>query len=159
MIHNALTLQKLGETPAPPWVLKGIPKNNLNDALKTHESYRDTLQSGWYYCLNVDLPAHRSLGNVGSNNRYLGQPSVTHQPDPMLIPNRWCLACGGMGFQSCDYGNCVKGAITVKKRVQVGTNALTGDPIYGSKNFKERCPNCRGAGGFDCRHCDQGRLP
>ena len=41
VLHNALTLQQLGETPTPPWTLKKSSQSNLSNALTLHSSYHD----------------------------------------------------------------------------------------------------------------------
>lgn len=88
----------------------------------------------------------------------LSQSLPDTAPASLSVQDSWCMTCQGVGFIDCEYGNCQKGVIVIKKRVQVGVNGLNGRPIFGNKNIKERCPKCSGRGGFDCPHCQNGKL-
>ena len=83
--------------------------------------------------------------------------SLTGGVASLCVRDTWCVVCKGLGFIPC--GNCVKGVVSARSRVQIGVNTLTGEPIYGAKSFGQRCPSCGGRGGFVCRHCNNGRLP
>lgn len=73
-----------------------------------------------------------------------------------LIAELTCLQCRGTGRFRCPA--CRNGVVSEKRREQVATNPLNGQPIIGDQIYTVKCENCKGAGGFKCPQCDGGRL-
>jgi len=151
-IHNGRQLISLAPQSGA-WALKSSSKSKLEKALNRFADTLVSLPAGWFYSLDANVPSATDHGRSGY--QWVSQ-SVPGDP---VLKNHWCIPCAGTGKIPCTYGNCVRGAVVVKKRVQVAINQLTGEPIYGDKNFKETCPNCGGAAGFDCKQCTDGKIP
>jgi hypothetical protein len=154
VIHNARQLSEFTDDAEGSFRLSSISRRKLTQALTQYAGAKSRLPTGWYYSLNVDLPRYDLAGDPKAQ-RYLSQTAS----GTLQVRDTWCVACKGLGKLNCRFANCVKGVVSVSKRLQVGMNQVTGEPVYGNKNFKERCPNCSGRGGFDCPHCKDGRLP
>ena len=67
--------------------------------------------------------------------------------------DRSCPRCLGGGAVRCDADGCAGGVVKVPKRVRVGFNPFTKQPVMGTKNVDQKCRNCRGDGELRCRHC------
>ncbi len=74
----------------------------------------------------------------------------------MLWPELTCFFCSGTGRKPCP--NCARGVVTIKKMEVLGFDSR-GEPFVGPKNYNVPCEACKGAAGFRCPACQNGRLP
>ncbi|MDG2222582.1 MAG: hypothetical protein P8L85_14480 [Rubripirellula sp.] len=152
-IHNG---RQLLSSTSEGRLLDADARVKLEQALFKTEKVTSVLSSGWYYSLDADRPRFRHE-NIGVVELPFPQSRSAVAGEP-VVQDRWCLSCKGSGVIPCGYGNCRRGSIVVKQRVQLAINQVTGEAIYGDKNFKQICHQCRGESNFDCLQCSGGRV-
>ena len=121
---------------------------NKKRAGETRQNTFADLQRACVMVLRWDIEQSGEARFVGELPAWSGRSFSTQ--------DNWCLPCKGTSFVTC--GVCTKGVVRKSKRVQVAVNTLTGEPIFANKAYKEKCPSCKGSGGFNCRACYKGKL-
>lgn len=121
---------------------------NSNRAGETRQNTFADLQRACVMVLKWDAEQSGEARLVSELPAWSGRSFATQ--------DNWCLPCKGTSFVTC--GVCTKGVVRKSKRVKVAVNTLTGEPIFANKAYKEKCPSCKGTGGFDCRGCYKGKL-
>jgi hypothetical protein len=137
-------------------IATATPRNQDEQMYSAHALFADAVA---YPRIASVIESHDSpVANVIFADVVDFHANATGDTTRVAVNDPWCVACKGVGFIDCEFANCQMGVVIVKKRVQVAVNGLTREPIYGNKNFPQRCPKCGGKGGFDCPHCQNGRV-
>lgn len=125
----------------PPLLFYSLSHNEFSSVInrELEDGGRDDLQPVAAFRPNADNRDLASLGRRG------------------LLPELTCLDCYGSGVLNCP--QCGRsGTVNVQQEIVAFIDPVSGRPVTQKKNFKARCNNCFGQGGFECRSCTNGKL-
>ena len=69
-----------------------------------------------------------------------------------IFEDFFCVRCDGLGGIPCENKGCRNGMLS-KQQTYVVSRNLLGNPIYGTKTIKTKCPKCDKKGLVPCPVC------